>query len=158
MSTASTGAGGPTDASPEGEPADPRPAGPDVLRYPFSFATPYAILARPFGITPTSASVTVSADRLVGEFGPWRVATPVSNIETVELTGPYRLVRTAGPARLSFKDAGLTFATNGDLGVHITFRQPITGADPFGRIHSPDLTVTVADCPALVACLTARQA
>ena len=136
---------------------DDRGREPGAERFPFRFAPPYRALARPFGITPSTSWVTVTADRLEATFGPWRVATPIANIERVELTGPYHLIKTAGPARLSLADAGLTFATNGDRGVHVTFHQPITGADPLGRIHSPDLTLTVADCPSLVAELIRRQ-
>ena len=76
-------------------------------------------------------------------------ATEFSNITAVELTGPYRFHRTAGPARYSLADRGLTFATNGDRGVCITFREPIAGLEPTGRLLHPNLTLTVADCEGL---------
>lgn len=91
-------------------------------------------------------------------FGPWRVHTALSNIEHVELSGPYHFIKAAGPARLSFADHGLTFATNGERGVYVTFRRPIRGGEPTGRLRHPNLTLTVADCGALVEALQAYGA
>ena len=34
-------------------------------------------------------------------FGPWRVHTALSNIEHVELSGPYHFIKAAGPACLA---------------------------------------------------------
>ena len=59
-------------------------------------------------------------------------------------------VKTAGPAHLSLADRGLTFATNGDRGVCLIMREPVSGIDPFGLLRHPNLTVTVADCDGLV--------
>lgn len=63
---------------------------------------------------------------------------------------PYSFVKTAGPAHLSLADSGLTLATNGDRGVCLTMREPISGIDPFGLLRHPNLTVTVAGCDGLV--------
>lgn len=95
----------------------------------------------------------MSLDRAAGTFearyGPWTVATPLTNLDGAERTGPYGLLRTAGPAHLSFSDRGLTFASNGDAGACVRFREPVPGIDPAGRIRHPALTVTVADVDAL---------
>jgi hypothetical protein len=77
------------------------------------------------------------------------VETALDNVVDVSVTGPYRFVKTAGPAHLSLADRGLTFATNGDRGVCLTMREPIRGIDPFGLLRHPNLTVTVADCDGL---------
>ena len=61
------------------------------------------------------------------------------------MTGPYAFWKAAGPARLAITDRGLTFATNGERGVLISFRTPVRGLDPLGVVHHPELTVTVAD-------------
>jgi hypothetical protein len=116
----------------------------------FAFTPVYRALALPFGVTPTRSTVSVSATDLIVRYGPWRVETVRSNIADVEMTGPYHLVKTAGPARLSFADRGLTFASNAERGVCITFLEPIVGADPRGMIRSPNLTLTVEDCAALL--------
>ena len=61
---------------------------------------------------------------LRAHFGRWRVTTPLANISAVATTGPYAFLKTAGPARLAITDRGLTFATNGDRGVLISFHSP----------------------------------
>lgn len=119
-------------------------------RFPFRFDPVYRRLARPFGVTPERAWVDVGEDEFEARYGPWRVRTPMSNIADAEVTGPYALLKTAGPARLAVTDRGLTFASNGDRGVRITFRSPVRGIDPIGRILHPELTVTVLDVDGLV--------
>ena len=95
-------------------------------------------------------------EQFEARFGHWRVATPLSNIEDVALTGPYAFWKTAGPARLAITDRGLTFATNGDRGVLISFSAPVRSLDPLGIIRHRELTVTVADVDGLAALLRAR--
>lgn len=125
-------------------------------RFPFHFTPAYRTAARPFGITPRSAWVEVGEGELLARFGPWQVRTPLTNIRSLSITGPYAFVKTAGPARLAITDRGLTFASNGDKGLLICFRQPVPGLDPLGLLRHPELTVTVADPEGLAACLTDR--
>lgn len=122
----------------------------------FSFAPTYRLLARAFGIRPSTAWVEVGNETLDVRFGPWRVSTPVENVTAVAVTGPYALLKTAGPARLAITDRGLTFATNGDRGVLLTFATPVRGLDPLGLLRHPELTVTVADPDRLKALLKER--
>ena len=84
--------------------------------------------------------------------------TGLENIAGVEITGPYRMWKTAGPARLAVTDRGLTFATNGDRGVRVTFRTAVRGLDPLGVLRHPELTLTVADVDGLAALLRKRSA
>jgi hypothetical protein len=127
-----------------------------VERFGFRFAPAYRLLARPFGITPSSAYVEVGDERLEARFGPWRVVTPLANITEVAVTGPYAFVKTAGSARLAITDRGLTFASNGDRGVLMSFRTPVRGLDPFGVLRHPELTVTVAEVERFAEVLRAR--
>jgi hypothetical protein len=115
----------------------------------FRFAEAYRRPARLFGITPETASVELGADELCARFGPWRVRTALANVAAVAVTGPYAFLKTAGPARLAITDRGLTFATNGERGVLISFRSPVRGLDPLGLLRHPELTVTVADVDGL---------
>ena len=117
----------------------------DVCRFAFAFASSYRLPARAFGVTPATAWVKVDGALFEARFGPWRVVTPLANITDVAVTGPYRFAKTAGPARLAITDRGLTFATNGERGVRVSFRTPVRGLDPLGMIRHPELTVTVAD-------------
>ncbi len=118
-------------------------------RFEFAFAPSYRVPATAFGITPRTAWVDVGEGRLDARFGPWRVSTPLSNIQSVAITGSYRFIKTAGPARLAITDRGLTFATNNHRGVLVCFRTSVRGLDPLGLIRHPELTVTVVDVDAL---------
>lgn len=126
-------------------------------RFTFSFARTYRPPARLFGITPSTAWVDVGDDELDARFGPWRVRTSLSNVSGVAITGPYAFAKTAGPARLAITDRGLTFATNGDRGVLISFASPVRGLDPLGLLRHPELTVTVTDVDRLAALLHERR-
>ncbi len=131
---------------------EPRP-------FPFRFAPSYRRAAKLFGVTPEDSMVSLEDDELRATFGRWHVTTPIDNIASVELTGPYRFHRTAGPARYSLADHGLTFASNGDRGVYLVLYQPVPGLEPTGRVRHPNITLTVADCDGLVGAINeARSA
>ena len=98
-----------------------------------------------FGISADHAYVDVDDDRLSIRFGPWKLRTDVSNIESASLTGPYRWWKVAGPPHLSLRDHGITFATATDEGVCIRFREPVPALLPSGAIRHPAVTVTVDD-------------
>jgi hypothetical protein len=128
-----------------------------VQRFDFCFAPAYRVAARPFGITPERAWVQIDDEHLVASYGRWRLRTTLANISQVAITGPYRFYRTAGPARLGITDAGLTFASNGERGVLISFRERVPAIDPLKMIRHPELTVTVADVSGLVSALGASR-
>ena len=128
------------------------------MRFSFRFDSSYRRLARLFGVSPERAWVDLGEAEFEARYGPWRVRTPVSNIAEARVTGPYAFLKTAGPARLAITDRGLTFASNGDRGVCITFRSPVTGIDPFSRIRHPELTVTVLDVDGLIEALAPHDA
>jgi hypothetical protein len=128
----------------------------DVERFGFAFAPAYRLAGRAFGIGPATAWVDVGDETLDVRFGPWRVSTPLANVTDVAVTGPYAFWKTAGPARLAITDRGLTFATNGDRGVLLSFRTPVRGLDPLGVLRHPELTVTVAEVDRLAELLRAR--
>lgn len=122
-------------------------------RFLFEFDPAYRRAALPFGVTPGRAWVEVTGARFEARYGPWRVSTPLANIKRVSVTGPFAMVKTAGPARLAITDRGLTFASNGERGVLVEFVTPVTGLDPLGLLKHPELTVTVADPERLAALL-----
>jgi hypothetical protein len=125
--------------------------------FPFRFATAYRLAARAFGVSERSALILVTDDELRVQFGPWRVATRLANIAGTTRTGPFRFVKTAGPARLTFSDRGLTFATNSENGVCLDFHDPIPGIEPTGRLRHPNLTLTPVDCDALIAAVSQER-
>ncbi len=123
-------------------------------RFEFAFEPSYRLLAATFGITPRTAHVEVGDGSFDARFGPWRLTTPLTNVRAAAVRGPYRFIKTAGPARLAITDRGLTFATNNHRGVLVLFRTPVPGLDPLGLIRHPELTVTVADVEGLKDALT----
>ena len=132
------------------------PADAWTTRFQFDFEISYRVLALPFGITPSTTGVWLSAGHLHARFGPWQVSTPLDNITGVSETGPYGLLKTAGPAHLTLGDRGLTFATNHRAGVQFDFARRVRGIEPTGALRHPNLTVTVADCPRLMAAIRSR--
>ena len=122
-------------------------------RFEFRFASAYEAAARPFGITPRNAWVQVGARHLEARYGRWRVITLLTNVSRVEITGPYSFIKTAGPPRLGITDLGLTFASNGDRGVLLTFREKVSGLAP---LRHPELTVTVAEPEEFVELISSR--
>lgn len=136
------------------EPGTVRSTNPGTVQtFPFRFWRRYQVLGLPFGIAPPTAWVRVSAAELVVRFGPWCVRSPRSNIASTTITGPYWLVKTAGPAHLSLADGGITCATNGERGLCVRFAEPVPGIEPLGVLRHPAVTVTVDDCPRLAALL-----
>jgi len=124
-----------------------------VQEFGFRFERAYRAVALVFGVTPRTARVVVTADELRVRFGPWHVSTSLRNVARVSITGPYAFLKTAGSARLTFSDRGLTFATNSERGVFVEFHEPITGIEPTGRLRHPNLTLTAADCAGLATAL-----
>lgn len=125
------------------------------MRFQFAFEPTYRAAALVFGVTPSTARVDVAGDELTARFGLWVVTTPLANVTGTHVGGPYRLLKTVGPAHLSVADRGLTFATNHRRGLCMTFREPVVGLDPTGHLRHPGLTVTVADVDGLAAAIAA---
>lgn len=126
---------------------------PALQRFPFAFAPAYRLPATLVGVTPWTAFVEVSPVEVHIRFGPWSLRSALTNIEATTETGPFGFLKTAGPAHLSFADRGVTFATNGDRGLCLTFREPVKGIEPTGRLLHPGATVTVADVEGLESAL-----
>jgi len=121
---------------------------------------PYAVDLRlapfwlPFGLRPGRDGVTVTDGTFRATFGFLRLETPLGNIGDAHVTRDYRWW-TAGGARLSLADQGLTFGTNRSAGVCVHFRERVPS--PLRRSGHPALTVTVADVDGLAARLRPAQ-
>ena len=126
-----------------------------MSRFRFAFDRSYRLPALLFGVVPATTWVEVADGQLRVRFGPWSLRTPLANVASATVTGGFAWLRTAGPAHLSLTDRGVTFATNGDRAVCVTFHTPVKGIDPTGLIRHPGATVTVADPSALLAALEA---
>lgn len=127
------------------------------MTFDFDFDPRYQAAALLFGVTPGRTSVEVDGGRFVARYGFWSLATDLANIAGVEISGPYRVWTTIGPARLSLADRGLTFASNRRRGLCIRFREPVACLEPTGRLRHPGLTVTVGDVDGLAAALASAK-
>jgi hypothetical protein len=123
----------------------------------FDFTPLYRRVAMAWGITPGGARVEVSHDELLVRFGPWSLRTAISNVSATEITGPYSVPKTIGPAHLSLVDRGVTFATNPRLGLCVRLHNAVPAIEPFGLIRHPAFTVTVADVDGLQAAMETRR-
>jgi membrane protein len=121
-----------------------------TAEFPFEFRGLAGFAARLFGVRADRAHAVVSSGDLEARYGRWVLTTPLTNIRSVHVTGPYRVAKVAGPPHLSLADGGLTFATNSRRGVCITFHEKVPGMLPFGLLPHPGLTMTVAE-PELLA-------
>jgi len=129
----------------------------DETHYDFVFAPGYRLPALLFGVLPATTGATLGPRGLRVRFGPWRLRTTIANIASARTTGGFGWLRTAGPAHLSFADRGVTFATNGDAAVCVTFYTPVPGIDPTRTVTHPGATLTVADPASFVAHLDALR-
>lgn len=123
------------------------------MTFDFDFDPAYRTMALLFGVTPGRTGVEVAGGRFVARYGFWTLETTLDNVAGFEISGPYRIWTTIGPARLSLADRGLTFASNRRRGLCITFNEPVRGLEPTGRLRHPGLTVTVSDVHGLARAL-----
>jgi len=109
----------------------------------------------PYGLRPSKDGVTITDDGTFrATFGLFpSVQTPLENIDGAHVTREYRWW-TAGGARRSLADDGLTFGTNRVAGVCVHFRQRVRSV--LGPAGHSALTVTVADVDGLVDLLQRR--
>ena len=128
---------------------------PDVEQFEFAFEPRFRALLAMIGVTPSTAHVTLTPERLVARFGPWTCETAITNVREVCRTGPYRWFKAIGP-RGSFVDRGLTFGTTTDCGVCVLLREPVPGLVPVGPLRHPGMTVTLADPDRFVSSLRRR--
>ena len=97
------------------------------------------------------AWVDLSDDTLTARFGWFSATTPVVNIASWRIEGPWKWVTAIG-VRRSFRHADITFGGSLAGGVRLDFREPIN----VGPIKTPALYLTVEDLEALGEALAAR--
>lgn len=124
-------------------------------QYPFAFERRFVPMLLLLGIREENALVSISDDEFVATFGPWRLATPTSNLKDVRITRDYHWLKAIGP-RGSFVDRGATFGTNTRAGVCVCFHDPVGALFGPRILRHPGLTVTVADVDGLAAAVRRR--
>jgi hypothetical protein len=107
---------------------------------------------RLFGVGgPDDAWVDLDEETLTARFGWATATTPVANIASWRIEGPWRWITAIG-IRRSIRHQDLTFGGSPRGGVRLDFREPITVL----RLDTPALYLTVEDLDGLAAALTAR--
>lgn len=121
-------------------------------RFPIRLGARSWPILRLFGVRePSDAWVELRDDALEARFGWSRVATPVSNIASWRIEGPWLWITAIG-VRRSWRHGDVTFAGSPRGGVRLDFVEGVR----MGRLRVPALYVTVEDLEGLAAALTAR--
>ncbi len=119
-------------------------------RFPFRIGRRSRLVLRLFGVHgPEDAYVDLDATTLHARFGRFGVTTPVANISSWRIEGPWRWITAIG-VRRSIRHGDVTFGASHRGGVRLDFRERV----PMRPFRIPALYVTVEDCDGLGAALT----
>ena len=97
------------------------------------------------------AKVRIADGEFIATFGRFGARTPLANIESWDITGPYNSLRAVG-VRRSIPKPDLSFGGSAHGGLRVHFRERVKAA----RLMNTELYVTVDDLEGLGAALTAR--
>ena len=122
-----------------------------ATRFPFRLGPRSRPLLRLFGVRGVeNAFVDLDPTTFTARFGWFAVSTPVANLATWRIEGPWRWITAIG-VRMGFRHRDLTFGGSPRGGVRLDFHEPV----PVGPLQFPTLYVTVEDLVGLGAALTA---
>lgn len=123
-----------------------------MRRFRFRFDPRFRLPLAALGVRPATCEVALTDAVLDVRYGPWRLQTPRANLRGACITGPYLPIKAIG-ARGSMVDGGVTFGTNAERGVCVTFHEPVGALYGRSLLPHPGMTVTVDDPEALLAAL-----
>ena len=104
-----------------------------------------------FGVTPANAYVDLGDD-LDARFGYGRIRTPLANVVSWRIEGPWLWITAIG-IRRGIRDGVFTFAGTPKGGVRVDFRERVPTMRLF---RTPALYVTVEDLEGFAAALSER--
>ena len=108
------------------------------------------MLLRLFGVRGDNAYVDLDGE-LDARFGSFRLRTPLTNITSWRIEGPWLWVTAIG-VRRGVRHGDLTFGGNHKGGVRLDFHEPVR----LGPLRVPALYVSVTDLEGLSAALADR--
>ena len=117
-------------------------------RFPIRIGRRSRPLLRLFGVGDGNAYVDLDGE-LDARFGFFRVSTPVSNIASGRIEGPWLWITAIG-VRTSIRHRDVTFGGSPRGGVRVDFKERVR----FGFLQIPALYVTVEDLEGLATALT----
>jgi hypothetical protein len=119
-------------------------------RFPIRVGPRSRPLLRLFGVRADNAYVDLNDD-LDARFGRFRLSTPVANLASWRIEGPWLWITAIG-VRTSLRHRDVTFGGNHRGGVRVDFKERVR----FGRLRIPALYVTVEDLEGFAAALAGR--
>jgi len=122
-------------------------ADPPVRRFPIRVGRRSRLLLALFGVRRGNTYVDLG-DTLDARFGIFRITTPVPNISTWRIEGPWHWITAIG-VRRSVRHGDIAFDGTHTGGVRIEFREPVR----FGPFRQTALYVTVEDLEGFAAAL-----
>lgn len=122
-----------------------------VARFPFRLGRRSLPILFLFGVRPGRAWVDLDGEVLDVRFGFYRVRTPLANVVSWRIEGPWRWITAIG-VRMSLRHRDLTFGGTHRGGVRLDFGEPVRA----GFLRPPALYVTVEDLDGLAAALVER--
>ena len=123
----------------------------DGGRFPIRVGRKSRPLLRLWGVRPENAWIDLN-DELVASFGMFTLRTPMTNVTSYRIEGPWRWITAIGPRR-SIRHGDVTFGGSHHGGVRINFREPVPW---IWRLRAPALHVPADDLEGLAAALAAR--
>jgi hypothetical protein len=120
------------------------------LRFPIRIGRRSRGFVRLWTARPETSYVDVN-DELDVRFGRFRLATPIANIASWRIEGPFRWITAVG-VRRSVRHADVSFAGSPHGGVRIDFKERV----PWGFLRVPAIYVGVDDLEGLAAELARR--
>jgi len=122
-----------------------------ATRYPIRIGARSRALLRLFGVRGVeNAFVDLDQTTITARFGWFEISTPVANLATWRIEGPWLWVTAIG-VRMSIRHRDLSFAGSPRGGVRLDFREPVR----LGPLRPPALYVGVEDLEGLGAALSA---
>ena len=119
-----------------------------VRRFPVRLGPRSRPILRLFGVHGPDDAWVDLGDELVARFGRASLRTPVSNVASWRIEGPWRWITAIG-IRRSIRHGDITFGGNHGGGVRLDFIEP----PRFGPFRPPALYVTVTDLEGLARAL-----
>lgn len=124
----------------------------ETRRFPIRLGRRSRPLLRLFGVRgPENAWVDLGDDRLEARFGWSRAETPLANIASWRIEGPWLWITAIG-VRMSVRHRDITFGGSPHGGVRLDFRERV----PVLAFRVPALYVTVDDLEGFAAALRER--
>jgi len=104
-----------------------------------------------FGVTAGRAWAEVTGAELVVRFGRFELRTPLANVASWRIEGPFRWITAIG-VRRSIRHGDISFAGSPHGGVRVDVREPVR----WGRLRVPAIYVGADDLDGFAATLAER--